>query len=188
MNAKLLFAGLAALPFAAQADGFNYTYVEGGYISADMDAGPFDVDGDGLGIRGSLGLNDTLNLFADYASQDFDFGIDMTRYDIGAGGHWGINNDLDFVGELAWVKVDLDGSASGSDDGLGLSGGLRYRATDKVELQGMLHYVDLSDSDTSFGINGRYYISKSFAIGGGLLFNDGDTSWNIGVRANFSGL
>jgi hypothetical protein len=76
---------------------------------------------------------------------------------------------------------------SASDDGFGLSGGLRFRANDKVELQGMLNYVDVSDSDTSFGFTGRYYLSKAFAIGAGLLLNDGDTAWNIGVRASFSG-
>jgi hypothetical protein len=188
MNAKLLLAGLAALPFAAQADGFDYTYVEGGYVSSSTDIGPFNVDGDGLGIRGSIGLNDTLNLFADYSTADFDFGVDTSALDVGAGGHWGLKDNLDFVGELSWVKLEADSAtASASDDGLGLSGGLRYRANDKIELQGMLNYVDASDSDTSFGFTGRYHLSKAFAIGAGLLFNDGDTAWNIGVRASFSG-
>jgi hypothetical protein len=188
MNAKLLLAGLAALPFAAQADGFDYTYVEGGYLSSSTNAGLFDVDGDGLGLRGSFGLNDTLNLFADYSTEDFDFGIDQSAFDVGAGGHWGLKDNLDFVGELAWIKVETDfQNGSADDDGLGLSGGLRYRANDKFELQGMLNYVDVSDSDTSFGFTGRYYLSKSLALGAGLLLNGGDTAWNIGVRASFSG-
>jgi hypothetical protein len=189
MNAKFLLAGLAALPFAAQADNnFDYTYVEGGYLSSSTDAGPFDVDGDGLGIRGSLGLNETLNLFADYTTEDFDFGVDSSVFDVGAGGHWALKDNLDFVGELAWIKVETDfQNGSADDDGLGLSGGLRYRANDKVELQGMLNYTDVADADASFGFSGRYYLSKAFAIGAGLLLNDGDTAWNIGVRASFSG-
>ncbi|HEU4617204.1 MAG TPA: hypothetical protein VFV10_04150 [Gammaproteobacteria bacterium] len=188
MKAKILLAGIAALPFAAQADGFDYTYVEGGYLSSSTDVGPFSVDGDGLGIRGSFGLNDTLNLFADYSTEDFDFGVSTSAFDVGAGGHWGLKDNLDFVGEVAWIRLEADsGNASASDDGLGVSGGLRYRANDKVELQGMLNYADVSDSDTSFGFSGRYYFSKAFALGAGLLFNDGDTAWNIGVRAGFKG-
>lgn len=188
MRTKMLLAGLVALPFAASAADFDYTYVEGGYMSSSTDMGPFNVNGDGLGVRGSLGLNETFNLFADYTTYDMDFGVDSSSYELGVGGHWGIKDDLDFIGELAWVGAEVSqGPVSVSDDGFGLGAGLRFRATDKVELQGMLNYVNLDNSDTSLGLAGRYYLSNAFAIGAGLLLNDGDTTWNVGVRAEFSG-
>ena len=64
-------AGLAALPLAANAADFDYTYVEGNYVTSTTDVGPANVDGDGLGVRGSYALNGKINLVADYTTQDF---------------------------------------------------------------------------------------------------------------------
>lgn len=184
MKPILFLAGLAALPLAANAADFDYTYLEGNYVTGD--AGPGNVDGDGFGVRGSYAFNGKANLVADYTTQDFGSGVDASTFDIGAGAHWAIKADLDFVGEATWVNVKTSTPfGSGSDDGLGLAGGLRYRATDKLELQGMVHYVDVQNSNTSLDLAGRYYLSKAFSIVGGLLLDNGDTGWNVGVRAGF---
>jgi hypothetical protein len=188
MNSKMLLIGLAALPLTAGAAGFDYTYVEAGYVTAERDVGPIDVDGDGLALRGSMAINDKFHGFAEYATQDLDFGVDANTFSIGAGANWSLQQDLDFVGELAWVNAEIEtGFGDADDDGLGLGAGLRARANDKIELEGMLHYVDLEDSDTSLSLGGRYYFSSVLALLGGLHLNDDDTWWNIGVRAEFGG-
>src|SRR5690606_23455359 len=76
MKTRMIAIVLASLPFAAAADGFDYTFVEAGYVESELDVGAGDVDGDGLGV----------------------------------------------------------------------GAGLRFRATDKVELDGMIRYVDLDES------------------------------------------
>jgi hypothetical protein len=184
----LLIAGLAALPLATLAADFDYTYVEGSYVTSTSDFGPANVDGDGLAARGSYAVNRRVNLIADYGTQDFGSGVDSSTFDFGAGGHWALKADLDFVGEAKWVRVHTSTPfGGGSDSGLGLAAGLRFRPKSKVELQGMINYFDVSGSDTSLGLSGRYYLSNNLAVGGGLLLNNGDTGWNIGVRAGFGG-
>jgi hypothetical protein len=188
MSIKSLLAALTVLPLAAAADGFEYTYVEAGYINSEIEAGAFDVDGDGLGLKGSYALNDTLHAFAGYSTQDLDLGVDTSWLDIGMGGHWALQQNMDFVAELAWVNAEVDTPfGSVDEDGFGLGAGLRFRPRDRVELQGTVNYVDLDGSDTSLALSGRYYLWSTFALGGGLEINDDDTAWSLGVRAEFGG-
>lgn len=188
MSNRILLAGLATmLPFAAGANDLDYTYVHGGYVSSTTDAGPADIDGDGFGIRGSFAVNDTFHVFADYVSQDLDFaGLDTTTYDIGAGAHWGIRPNMHVVSELSWVKAKVDTPfGSASEDGYGVGAGLRFRPANRVELQGMINYVDLDGSDTSLSLGGRYYLSDIISVGGSLGFSDDVTLWSLGLRADF---
>lgn len=186
MDSRIFLVGLLTLPFAANAQEFDYTFVEAGYVDSEIDAGPVDLDGDGFGVRGSLAINDTFHAFADYATQDLDFGLDASSFGVGAGRHWDIQDRLDFVGELSWINAEVDTPFGNADeDGFGVGAGLRFRSLNSVELQGMINYADLNDSDTSLSLAGRYYLSDTFAVGGGLAIDDNDTAWNIGVRAEF---
>src|SRR5690606_15584528 len=120
--------------------------------------------------------------------QDLDFGVDANSFALGVGTAWSLQQDLDLVGQVSWVNAEVETPIGDIDeDGLGLGVGLRARTGERVELEGMFHYVDLDDSDTSLSLGGRYYFSSGFALGGGLLLNDGDTRWSIGVRAEFGG-
>jgi opacity protein-like surface antigen len=187
MNAKILLVGLTALPLVATADGFDYSFIEGGYFSSELDDS--DVDGDGFGIKGSFALTDTLHFFADYTTRDFKR-VDMSQYDLGLGAHWGLQQNLDFVGELGYVKAEVEvdtpfGSFEADEDGFGVGAGLRFRAGRKVELDGMIKYVNLDDSDTSLSLGGRYYFSPGFALVGGFLVDDDINEWNLGARFEF---
>jgi len=190
MRKGISIVGLATLPLAAlgQERGFDYTYVEASYLSSEVEAGPFDADGDGLGLRGSFAMSDLLHLFAEYSTQDHDFGIDTSALSVGVGLHKPLQSKLDFFGELGWVSAEVDTPVGDvDDDGIGLSAGLRFRASDSVELEGAINHVNLDDSDTSLSLRGRYYFNRSFALTGGLLLNDDDTGWHVGVRAEFGG-
>lgn len=177
-----------ALPIAAHADGFDYTFVEAGVLNSEVDAGPFDVDGDGFGVSGSFALQDNLHVVAGYSDQDYDFGIDGSLLNVGIGFNTGISQDLDFVADFSYIDAEVaSGLGSVDEDGYGIGAGIRARTSDKVELEAGLTYVDLDDSDTSLNLGGRYYFSDTFALGGALADNDGGLSWSIGVRAEFGG-
>ena|SRR5690606_10345774 len=178
---------LATLPLAALAQerGFDYTYVEGGYLS---DAGPVEPDSDGLGLRGSVTLNDRLHLFADYSTHDHDAGPDLESsvLAVGVGFHTALRPRLDFVGEVGWASAEIDTSVGGEDDeGLALTAALRYRANDDLELEGSINHLDVDWSDTWVALRARYWLTRSFAVTGGLLFDEGDTGLQLGFRASF---
>lgn len=183
---RILLTAAALLPMAGIAQELDYTFVEASYLNSDRDAGPFDVDGDGLGLKGSLSLTDQVFVFAGYNSYDYSRGFDLSSYDIGAGMRWPLQPRLDLITDVAWVHAEVDTPfGDDDDDGLGLGVGLRSRVHDQVELQGGIRYVDLDESDTFLSLAGRYYFTESVAASFGLDFNDDDTGWNIGIRAEF---
>src|SRR5690606_16674483 len=101
------FAG-AVLPLGAAAQDLDYTFVEAAYVNSEIDAGPLDIDGDGLGLQGSVLITDDVFLFGEYASYDYDGGFDATSYSLGAGMRWGLKPELDLVGDLGYVHAELD--------------------------------------------------------------------------------
>jgi opacity protein-like surface antigen len=189
MTNRMLLAGLAMLPLGAGANefanDFDYSYVEGTYVKSEID-GPVDIKGDGFGVRGSFAVADGFHVFGSYLTQDMDFGLDITTYDLGAGIHWGLQRDLHFIGELAWVNVKAETSfASAKDDGYSVGAGLRFRPMGNLELKGMITYVDVADSDTLYSVGARYHFTNTVSIGGGFELGDDLTMWNLGVRAQF---
>lgn len=188
MKGTTILATLLLLPLASHADGFGYTFVEGGVVNTEIDVGPADIDGDGLGINGSFGLNDSLHVIAGYTDVDYDFGIDGSVTNVGLGFNTSLSADLDFVADVSYVDAEIaTGFGSADETGYGLGAGVRGRATDRVELEARLGYVDLDDSDTAVQVGGRYYLSDSFALGAGLTDNDAGLTWTLGLRAEFGG-
>lgn len=186
MTMRKLFLVGALLPLSALAQDLDYSYVELGYMDTELDVGSGDVGGDGLGITGSWSVSDAMFLFGSYATQDYEFGIDGSKYNLGAGMHWGLKPRLDLVGDLSWVKAEVETPfGDADDDGLGLGVGLRSRMSDAIELQGGVRYVDLEESDTFLSLGGRWYFTDVLAAGFGLDFNDDATGWTLGLRAEF---
>ncbi len=188
MKIRTGIAVLSLFPIAGLTDGFNYTFVEGGFVSSEINVGGADVDGDGLELAGSYAFNEQIHFVAGYVDQSFDFGIDTTTISLGAGINHVLNEDWDFVGQLSYVSYDVDTGVGNADDsGLGLMGGVRGRVRPNVEVDAGLNYVDVGGSDTSLFVSGRYYIRDTFSVGGGLTLDDGDTTLNFTVRALFGG-
>jgi len=185
----LLAAGVAATTFAYaqnQSQPMSYTYVEGGYVHTELD--DIDVDGDGLGLAGSVALGDMFFLRGSYVTQDFDHNVDLNQFEIGLGGHYPLADRLDIVGSISYLDVELDfGPGNADDNGLDLRLGLRGRLTDVIEIEGGINYADLDDSgdDTSFSIDGRYYFRPELAVGAGFETSDDATSFSIGLRYEF---
>ncbi|HEY8520708.1 MAG TPA: outer membrane beta-barrel protein [Gammaproteobacteria bacterium] len=191
MKKVLGLIGLAVLPMAANAQqeasrGFSYTYVDVGYVDVENDVGSFDVDGDGLQLRGAVELTDLFYLTGDYTDLDHEGNIDSSMLSVGVGVRRSVQSNLDLIGEVTWVNAEVDTPFGDADeDGYGLALGLRYRANNDVELEGAIRHVDVEDSNTLLDLRGRYYLNPSLALTGGLLIDSGDLGWTVGIRANF---
>ena len=185
--ASALIASAALLPVAAQAQEPSYSYLDLAYVWTDIDG----VSGtaDGFALRGSFELTDRVFMFASYAEQmlsDFD----LETYNIGAGYAWSIAPNMDLYGKISYVKAEAEGRGfSADDDGYGIGVGIRSFVTDKLELEGAINYVDLSDSgdNTSFGIGARWYFTPQWAVGLEASIGDDADTYGVGVRWNFGG-
>ena len=181
-----LFVLLLAFSAAASAEGFNYTFVSAGYGTVDFD--DVDVDGDGFDIGGSVAVADNIHLFAGYEIANLDFDVDASGFNAGIGYNTPLSNVIDFVAALSYEYVELDvpGFGSVDENGYGLGAGLRFAATEALELNAGLKYVDLGDSDdTGFGVGGLYNFTETFALGLTGNWTDDATSYSIGGRLYF---
>jgi hypothetical protein len=177
-----------AFPCALYADGFDYTFVDAGLVDTEIDVGPGDISGDGIGVNGSFSVSDNVHIIAGYSDLDYDFGFSGSSMNVGAGFHTGINEDLDFVADVSYIDAEVDTPfGSADEDGYGIGAGIRARAGEKIELDAGLQYVDLDDSDTVLNVGGRYYFNDSFALNAGLSDADAGLSWMVGIRAEFGG-
>lgn len=188
---KKVFLGLvAALGIASPAmaeDGFDYSYVELGYVKSELD--DFDVDGDGFGLRGSYEFTQNIHAFAAYSDQEFDFDVNATTLELGAGYAWPLNSNMDLIGTVSYVQAEIDvpGLGSVDDDGLGIGAGVRARVIEVLELTGGLRYVSFDEAggDTSLTAGARYFFTKMFSAGVDLAFDDDGTTWMLGGRFSF---
>lgn len=124
-----------AMPLAAAAQELSYSYLEGDYMSLDIDGidDQADIveeidDGTGFGVRTSLALGPTFFVFADYSetSSDVTFnsgtGIlpqdtDINRLNAGAGFHMPVLDRADLVIRGAYTDMDFgDFDLGGSTD------------------------------------------------------------------------
>jgi hypothetical protein len=186
-----LLATLAAcLPFTSQAGTMDYSYAEIAYIDTELDDDDIDVDGDGFELRGSVAFSENFFAYAGYQDLGFDFGIDATRFDVGAGMRWPLNPKIDLVGRAGIVKTDVELDRFGvdeDDDGFLIGARLRSAITEELEVEGGFDYVDLDDSgdDTSITLEGRYFFMPQFSGGLKLEFGDDATAIGIGARVTF---
>jgi hypothetical protein len=184
-------SAVAALCFMAPAfgdEGFSYSFVELGYTSTEID--DFDVDGDGLGLRGSIEFTDMFHGFASYSDLDFDADVGTTEMEIGAGLAYPVSPNVDLVGTVSYLNLDVDlpqPFADFDDSAIALGAGLRGRVGEQLELSGGLKYAEFDEggNDTAFNVGARFYFTKMFALGADIGFNEDGTSWVLGGRFDF---
>ncbi len=179
---------LLILAAPAMADGPNYNYIEGSYQRVTLDDGFIDVDGDGFGIGGSVGIGDNWQLIGGYNTTDFDFGVELDQLVIGGGFHTALTPNTDFVANLAYIR--LDASALGQsfdDDGYAARIGVRSMVSENLELAGFVQYADLSDSgnDTSVSAAAWYSFTQNFAVGLNVGTAEDVLTYGIGARVYF---
>jgi hypothetical protein len=182
-------AGIAT----AQADDLSYSYAEGGFGIVDVDA--FSEDGDGYFLGGSVGFGKNWLAYAEYSVASFDVSgveADVDEIQLGFGGHFAMNDSVDFVGKLAYVDQSVEvsapgfGSASEDENGYMLSAGIRGMAFGSLDLTGELQYVDVGEEDdTGLALRGLYGFTDMFSLGARVGMSDDVTEYGVFARFTF---
>jgi hypothetical protein len=121
---------------------------------------------------------------------EFDSNVDFTRWNIGGGGHWPINQNLDLVARGGLVRYDADYGRFGDEDDIGffLGGRVRAHVARNFELEGG---VELStaevpgfEDEIALVGEGRYHFNSQWSAG--ALLNLGDDVSQLGVYGRFN--
>ncbi len=178
---------LLAFSASASADGFDYNYLTLGYGSIDFDE--VGVDGDGYAIAGSFSIAPKFHVFAGYNGGNLDFDIDVTTWGAGFGYNTTLSDKVDAYARLSYEYIEVDVPLAGSvdDSGLGFGVGLRFAASDKVELNAGINYVDYGDAgdDTGFEAGGLYNFTDAFALGLSGDWSDDVSVYSLNGRFYF---
>jgi hypothetical protein len=166
----------------AMAEGPSYSYIEAVYQEVDIDG----LDGDGFSVAGSVEINESWFVFADYYSADIDAGFDFDRWSAGAGWRSAISDKTDWFATLAFVDAEINAGpfGSASESGLGASIGIRSMFSPKLELAGTVRYSD-PEEETAVRAELWYTLTGNFALGLKADFGDDISSYGIGFRLYF---
>lgn len=182
---SIVFAvAVLTLPTAAAlAEEPAWTYVEGGYLSVDVDN--LSDSGDNYFLGGSFG-GSWWHFIGYFSSGDLGPGAEQDLWRVGFGWHGMLGDKADVVGEAYYVDQSIDTSASSdSETGYRLSGGVRWVPIKLFEMDGFVNYNDVgSNSDMSYEARA---IVNVWRLGFGASyekFDDAD-QWNAFVRFNF---
>jgi len=188
----LLTAGLA-MNVETLAEGPDYNFVEGGLTEFDLDAQ--GADGLGIELGGAIDVTNNIFVFGNYENgEDLDgnngVDIDVSRLSLGGAYHHGLTGKTDFVGGLAFERIDAEvdgpgfGSISGDDNGLSFHAGIRSVPKPSIDLHAFIKRVDYDGNldDTSLEIGGWYMLNDWLAAGLEGSFGDEITTYAIKVR------
>ncbi len=180
-----------ALPMSGQAANFGYSFVDFAIVpEAEADALGGDNDGDGFQLRGSLAVHQNFFALVEISDYEFDNGVDFTRWTIGAGGHWPINQNLDFIARAGVMRYDVD-YRFGDDDDIGFFAGARVRAqiVQNVELEGGIELTTAEvagfDDEITLVGEGRYHFNSQWSAGGFINISDDFSQLGVYGRFNF---
>ena len=187
--AKAMIGGLllAAAPLAAMADDMSYSYVDLGYAQTDIDGvGP---SADGFGLRGSIGFARELVRVRRATRPRASRASISTRSRSASAGTTASPKASTWSAASATSKSTSTPVADSTPmtTATSLDAGLRGRVGDAVELEGGVHYTDLSDGgdDTALFVGGRFHFNKTWALGAEYASGDDVSSIFAYVRASF---
>ncbi|MGB5245201.1 MAG: hypothetical protein WBN34_01520 [Woeseia sp.] len=193
MNKRIgLALGAVALLLQANVAGaqdLSYDYIEARYVDTTIDGnGGGDIDGDGFEFGGSFKIAENYHLFGSFQSIDYDFNLDFTALEIGAGYMLPVAAGTDFVARLAYVNGEVD-TVFGDADDSGFAASVGFRQVFLPQLQGaaFIKHINLdeSGSDTGLELEGEYFFNNQFSGGLSVEFSDDTTTWGLGARLYF---
>ena len=157
---KVILGGLmlAAAPLAALAEDMSYSFVDLAYIDTDIDGvGP---SLDGFALRGSVGFAKNWFAFGEYVAQSVG-GVDLETFVAGAGGHYGLAENLDPWAVSARRKWEI-GSGPSASATTATSWSRPCAAASEIRrVRGGVRYMDFSDGGdaTSLFVAGRFHFT-----------------------------
>lgn len=193
MKKQLALAlALAVAPFAASAGELSYSYIEGGYARVDLEADAIgDVDFDGFQLRGSAAVSDSIYLFGGYGSvtnDDFGTDIDFSELQLGAGFRHGLSDRADFIGELGYVRQEVEAMGESADGAGGrVSAGFRGAFSEHFEGLIKASYTDGGDFEGDFSVTAGAQVkfNPTWGLVGEIEAGEDVTKYMVGVRASF---
>ena len=156
---------LAGLINTAQANNFNYNYIEGGYSSFNQEGldGAFD-------IGGSYDVADNINIIANFAKTDIEgAGIegDITDLEVGIGYHTPIADETDLTADLTYIKAEAEvNHVSEEDTGYGIGVGVRHKFSNEIEGKARISHKKFDEAkSTALTVGGLYNINEALSAG-----------------------
>lgn len=187
IGASLLLGGSMA---HAQAPG--YDYVDLSYRFLDRGgAETLDDEFDGPAIRLSLGITDQFyGLIENTYLEAEDADVDFSDLVVGGGYRQSLAPDMDFIAEAAWIRRDVDTPSrfeDGKDDGFQLGAGMRYLATELLELNITALYRAglLDDNEAILRAGGIWSVYGPLGVQGGASLSDDSAVYDLGLRVSF---
>jgi hypothetical protein len=188
MARSILLIVLLVFSATAAAQELSYNYVQGAYGSVDLDDSSFSSDGDGLGIGGSMIINENFHITGEYQTADMDFGVDLNLLEVNLGYHTTVSENLDFVAQVGYLDLEVDaaGPISADDDAFLIGGGVRAAMNENSEIYGGLDYVDFDQGDGEMRANAGFLIGLTDKLDVGLKasFWDDVTIYQVHLRYN----
>ena len=121
---------------------------------------------------------------------DLGSGVDLSQANVGFGYHTAMSETVDFVANLSYEYIELsDTGISIDENGLGLGLGMRFAATDRLEIDGGIDYVEydsLFGDRTSLRTNFLYSFTDNITVGLGGKWGDDVTEYALTGRFYFA--
>lgn len=176
----------------------TWDLVELDYVVLDLDDTNLEPTGFGLSavklvsdnvfLTGSYVVtDDSLSINSVPADIDLDISLDYDTLDLGVGYKHSITENTDWYANVSYVRVEAKTRfSSAEENGYGVATGIRSMMTDNVELAAELSYADIDvDDETSFGIQGTYYVTENVGINLGFSTSSDAKAYDLGVRYAF---
>jgi hypothetical protein len=162
MRKFVALGAIAALALGAQtaaAEGFSYNLIEGSYATGEIES----TDLDGFGVKGSWELAPTIFVLGGLQNLDVDGGGSLDALNLGVGMNWAMSDNADLFGAATYERLD----GGPAESGFGVTGGVRGRVGNSLELSASIKYSDIGDFGDSFtyAAGGRWYFTPNFALG-----------------------
>ncbi|MEG3764986.1 outer membrane beta-barrel protein [Alteromonas sp. 14N.309.X.WAT.G.H12] len=196
---KTFIASAILLGVAASSSAFagvtetapDFSYIDVGYTSYDLD--DTDVDADGITIGGAFEISESAFINYSYSTVSIDdYDADMDTYSIGIGARHALTYSTSLFGSVNYIRSDVD--AYGYDDsfnGYGVSAGVKSRISSEIELTGTLSYTNMDmdgyddEDDVTGELGARYYFTNDIAIGLTYQYNSDEQAFAVGARYSF---
>jgi hypothetical protein len=181
MFRTVAIAGLLALASsAALAQAPGYGYIEGGYLNVNPDN--FSGSGNNYYLEASKGLFKNFQVSGRYMSGDYADNVNLSFWRFAAGWHGMLGEKGDVVAEATWTKQEVEDS---SDDGVGVTAGVRWRFIKMFEADGFVHWTDYSEAaKDSYEVRGIFYVWR-LGLGAAAETSSDDKRYNAFVRFTF---